>query len=201
MPDEWRLSGLYFENCNCTIICPCLFLGDPTEGECTTASAWHIERGNYGDTPLDNLNVVMVAYSPGNMWKEKWKVALYLDETANQFQTDALIQIYSGNAGGHPTVLTPFIDEVLGVKSVPIQFQAEGKRRTLILPGVLESEIEAIAAKGGAEITFGDTPLCITPGHESVVAESTRLRFQDYGMKWDTSNRYGSYSRFTYEGP
>ena len=42
MPAEnkWRLSGDYFENCNCDVVCPCLFstapplTARPTQGEC-----------------------------------------------------------------------------------------------------------------------------------------------------------------------
>ena len=118
MSDQWKISGLYFENCNCRILCPCLFLGDPSEGDCTTVSAWHIEKGNYTDSTLDGLNVVMVIYSPGNMGQGDWKVALYLDETANRLQKDALTQIYTGNAGGHPAVLASFVGEVLGIRCV-----------------------------------------------------------------------------------
>ncbi len=201
MSDQWRISGLYFENCNCRILGPCLFMGDPSEGDCTTVSAWHIEKGNYTDSTLDGLNVVLVIYSPGNMAQGNWKVALYLDETANQLQKDALTQIYTGNAGGHPAVLASFVGEWLGIRSLPIEFQAQGKRRGLLVPDVVESEIEAIAGGDGAEVTFSNTPLCITPGQTSVVAKSKRLSFRDYGMHWDTSNRYSSYSPFTYQGP
>ena len=201
MSDQWEISGLYFENCNCKILCPCLFFGDPSEGDCTTISAWHIEKGYYSDCPLDGLNVVMAIYCPGNMGQEKWQVALYLDETANQLQKDGLTQIYSGRAGGHPAVLVAYIGEVLGIRSLRIKIQAEGKRRVLIIPDIIESDIEAIAGEDGDEVTFSNTPLCITPGQKSVVAESKRLIFRDHGMQWDTSNRYGSYSQFSYQGP
>ena len=174
MSDQWKISGLYFENCNCRILCPCLFLGDPSEGDCTTVSAWHIEKGNYTDSTLDGLNVVMVIYSPGNMGQGHWKVALYLDETANQLQKDALTQIYTGNAGGHPAVLASFVGEVLGIRSLPIEFQAQGKRRVLLVPDIIESDIEAIAGEDGAEVTFGNTPLCedVKELVETVISDS-----------------------------
>jgi hypothetical protein len=200
MSNQWRISGLYFENCNCRIVCPCLFLGDPSEGNCTTVSAWHIEKGHYSDNPLDGLNVVMAIYCPGNMAQVKWKVALYLDETANQIQKDALTQIFTGNVGGHPAVLVSFVGEVLGIRSLPIEFRIEGKRRVLLVPDIIESDIEAIAGEDGTEVTFSNTPLCITPGQTSVVAESKRLCYRDYGLQWETSKRYGSYSPFAYQG-
>ena len=29
---SWSLEGDYAENCNCDIMCPCLYLQTPTEG-------------------------------------------------------------------------------------------------------------------------------------------------------------------------
>lgn len=31
---SWKLEGDYFEGCNCDIVCPRIFLGDPDEGDC-----------------------------------------------------------------------------------------------------------------------------------------------------------------------
>jgi hypothetical protein len=61
----------------------------------------------------------------------KWKVALYVDERANQDQRDALTQIFSGQASGHLASVAPLIGEVLGVKAVPIEYRSEGRRRSL----------------------------------------------------------------------
>lgn len=44
---SWRLEGDYFEGCNCDIVCPCIFLADPDEGNCLVTCAWHIRNGNY----------------------------------------------------------------------------------------------------------------------------------------------------------
>lgn len=66
---NWNLEGDYFEGCNCKSICPCLFMLDPTEGECKVVVAWHVEKGNFGgDISLDNLNVVSAIYTPANMF-------------------------------------------------------------------------------------------------------------------------------------
>jgi hypothetical protein len=65
------------------------------------------------------------------MLEVKWKVALYVDERANQDQRDALTQIFSGQASGHLASVAPLIGEVLGVKAVPIEYRSEGRRRSL----------------------------------------------------------------------
>ena len=50
---------------------------------------------------FDELNVVALFHSPGNMLTgPKWDAALYIDERASKEQTDSLATIYSGQAGG-----------------------------------------------------------------------------------------------------
>src|SRR5918911_4355842 len=93
---SWNLEGEYFEACNCDLVCPCTFFQDPDEGSCYVTCAWHIQKGVYdNNTNLDNLNVVAMFNSPGNMVKgPKWKAALYLDQGAIQEQKDAFICIW-----------------------------------------------------------------------------------------------------------
>jgi hypothetical protein len=76
---SWKLEGDYFEGCNCDSICPCIFKGDPNEGNCNLTSAWHIQNGNYDKNNVDGLNVVVLFHTPGNMLTgPKWKAALYI---------------------------------------------------------------------------------------------------------------------------
>ena len=101
MLSSWKVAGSYFESCNCDVACPCVFLSPPTSGDCTVLLAWHIDQGRFGQVDLDGFNAVLAAHSPGHMLETKWKVALYVDQRANQSQQDALTQIFSGQAGGH----------------------------------------------------------------------------------------------------
>src|SRR5260370_10014237 len=113
-------------------------------GDCTVLLAWHIDQGRFGEIDLDGLNAALAANSPGHMLEGKWKVALYVDERANQSQQDALTQIFSGQAGRHLAALAPLIGEVLGVKAAPIEYRSEGKRRSLRLGDVADAEIEGL---------------------------------------------------------
>ncbi len=201
MATKWNLAGTYFEACNCEVACPCVFLSPPTTGECTVLVGWHVDKGSFGNEALDGLNVALAVYSPGHMAKVKWKVALYLDEKGSQAQRDALTQIFAGQAGGHPAMLASFIGQVLGVKSVPINYQASGKRRSLHIGNVAEAEIEALQGQGGSDIVISNHPLTVVPGQPAVVAKSKRLSYSDYGLKWEVSEKNGFYSAFAYQGP
>ena len=200
MADEWKLSGTYFEACNCEAACQCVFLGPPDPGDCTLLIGWHIDSGAMGDVSLDGFNVALAVHSPGHMTQVQWKVALYLDQRAAQAQQDALTQIFTGQAGGHFAVLGAHIGEVLGIKKVAIDYKAEGKRRSLRIPDIADVEIEGMEGGGGAEVTISGNPLCIVPGEPMVVGRSTRLSYHDHGLDWEITAKNGFYSPFTYQG-
>jgi hypothetical protein len=199
MAEKWNLNGTYFEACNCDVGCPCVFLSPPTTGECKALLGWHIDKGSFGDVTLEELNVALYVHSPGNMVEGNWKVALYLDERASDSQKDGLTQIFAGQAGGHPAMLASFMGEVLGVKSTPIEYKAEGKRRRLRIPDVADAEIEALAGQGDAEVTISNQPLAVTPGQTLVVSKSKRVSYNDYGLQLEVSDKNGFYSPFTYQ--
>jgi hypothetical protein len=199
MAESWKVTGTYFEACNCAAACPCVFLSAPTEGACTIIAAWHIDQGNFGAVQLNGLNVALLAATPGHMLQTKWKVALYLDEKASADQQKALGGIFSGQAGGHLAVLGPLIGEVMGVKPVPIEYSANGKRRSLRIPHIAEADIEALEGQGGALVTIDNHPMTVVPGHAAVVATSRKLRISDHGISLDISGKNGFYSAFAYQ--
>jgi hypothetical protein len=199
MAEQWSVNGTYFEACNCEVACPCVFMSPPSEGDCTVLVAWHIERGKFGAVDLSGLNVVLVAHTPGHMLQTKWKVALYLDERANDAQKDALGKIFSGQAGGHLAALAPLIGEVLGVKSARIEYRAEGKQRSMRIPGIATSEIERLPGQGDADVTITNHPFTAVPGFPAVVGKSKTLQYEDYGLKLGTSGKNGFYSPFEYK--
>ena len=197
---KWKLSGTYFEACTCDVACPCTFLSAPTNGDCNALVGWHIEAGNFTDVKLDGLNVALALYSPGHMLETKWRVALYLDETASAEQKNALTQIFTGQVGGHMSNLVPFIGEMLGISSVPIEYESEGKQRRLKVGDVGETEVEAIQSPGGDDVIINNPPLGLAPGHPLVVAKSKSLKYKDYDLACEISGKNGYYSPFTYQG-
>ena len=138
---KWRLTGDYFENCNCDVVCPCLvstaapMTSRPTQGVCNVPLVFHIDKGDYDGVALDGLNVVVVAHTPGAMAEGNWTLAAYIDERADEKQTAALGAIFSGGEGGPMAGFAPFVGEHLGVKKVPIKYSINGKIRSVEIPG------------------------------------------------------------------
>ena len=83
---QWHLSGDYFENCSCSVVCPCLvstatpLTSRPTEGVCNVPLIFHIESGRYGEIALDGLNVALAIHTPGPMADGNWSVAAYIEK-------------------------------------------------------------------------------------------------------------------------
>jgi hypothetical protein len=200
MAEKWKLTGTYCEACNCEVACSCVFLNAPTGGECTVLVGWHIDKGNYGNVDLGNLNIALAVHSPGHMAEVKWRAALYFDQNASEKQKDALTQIFTGQAGGHPGMLVSHVGDVLGIKHVPIEYTAKGKLRTLKISDVGVAEIEAIEGQGGGDATIEGHPFCIAPGYKAVVAKSKKLNYKDYGLHWEISGKNGYFSPFSYQG-
>ena len=199
---KWNLSGTYFESCDCEIACPCIFLSAPSteEGDCNVLIVWDIESGNFGDTDLSGLNVAMAAHAPGLMIDGNWKVALYLDEGANESQQAALTQVFGGQVGGVFEIFAGFISEILGVSSASIEYKSQGKSRSVTVGNIAEASIEAIEGLEGSDVTVSGNPLGVVPGVPVVVSRSSVNTFEDHDMKWDVSGKNGYYSAFSYEG-
>ncbi len=200
---RWSISGTYFEACNCDVVCPCYFLSNPTFEECTVVFAWRIEEGRFGDVPLDGLNVVLAARRDR---QAKWSdpgsgCLLYFDRGASQAQQDALLQIFTGRAGGVPPLLTRVTSRVLGVRSTEIRLRFQGKNRSLEIPGAAQVEIEALVGQGGSDVGIASMPNTVVQGQTTIVAKSKLFSYRDHGFKWEAQGRNGVYSAFAYRGP
>lgn len=196
----WSLEGTYVETCNCDVACPCIFLSNPTQGNCTALVGWHIDRGADGETALDDLNVAFAVYSPGNMAQVKWEVAAYLDDRASPAQHQSLARIFGGQAGGHPAVLAQHVGKLIGIDKAPIAFSKNGKTVSLRLGKLAGAEVEQIAGQGGGVVEISGHALAIAPGYPVTVARSKKMWFDDHGNKWSESGRNAFFSPFSYRG-
>ena len=128
-----------------------------------------------------------------------WQAALYVDERADDAQFDAITQIFSGQQGGHLAILMSFVSEVLGIQKVNIDYQENGIKRMMAIPGIAQAEIESIQGITGGESSISNPPLCVVSSHPSTVAKSNHYQYQDFDKDWQFSDRNGYYSPFTYQ--
>ena len=88
---------------------------------------------------------------------------------------------------------------MLGVKSVPIEFGVDGKRRWLRIKDLLQLQIEGIAgADPNQESLIVNPAFSAVPGSNLVVALSNKYAYNDHGMQWDNSGKNAFYCKFSY---
>jgi hypothetical protein len=110
--------------CKCNIPCPCEFAQPPTNNECRSVLAWHIRKGEFGQTRLDGFNLLALGAFTGNIWAgAKAAMGLFIDERADARQREALQTIFGGQAGGWPGAFSATIGEFRGIEFVPISFE------------------------------------------------------------------------------
>jgi hypothetical protein len=161
---------------------------------CNVPLAFHIETGNYGDVRLNGLNVVVVVHTPGPMGDGNWTAAAYIDERADDKQTEALGAIFTGAAGGPMAVLAPLIATNLGAKKVSIKYQVDGNKRSAEIPGVLKMAVEALPTMRQDGAMWAATGHPVNPDKLFLAVGAQGSTFSDHGMRWDNSGRNGHYA-------
>ena len=197
---KWQLSGDYFENCNCDVICPCLastaapLTARPTQGVCDVALLFHIDSGRFDEVSLDGLNVALVAHAPGPMAQGNWSVAAYIDERADEPQTAALGAIFTGAEGGPMAAFAPLIATNLGVKKVPITYRISGKTRSAEIPGLLAMAVEPIPTMHPSGEIWAALGHPVAPDKLALAVGASGSSFADYGMRWNNAGKNGHYA-------
>jgi len=194
----WRVSGSYYEVCNCEVICPCRRQagkkgGRPTYENCDFALSWWIKRGRAGAIDLADIKVVMAGRwetTPG----DPWRVSLYIDDRATPRQKEALTEMFLGRAGGDiKNSFAGGIVEVYAVKSAKIELDHTlAHERIQIAPFLSVKTLEAVQ--------HDFTVSCGIPGHDHPGQEirAEEFRYQDAPFDWDIRGKCGFSTDFEY---
>jgi hypothetical protein len=192
---RWRIEGDYFESCNCDLLCPCLLShaqARPTQGHCDVVLATHVVRGSYGDVDLSGLNALQALTTPGEMSRGGGTLAVYTDSHANDAQRAALEAIFSGKAGGPPSLMNAMIATRLPTKSAEIRFNSDGKKFSVSIPGITEVIVEGVIGAGQQVVWLENV------GHpfsrRLAAAKGTQSRFADHSLSFENSGRNGHFS-------
>src|ERR1700730_12104093 len=193
--EGWRIEGEYFESCNCELPCPCLLTqakASPTEGHCDVALAFPVGRGSYVRTDLSGLNAVQALSTPGPMSQGGGTGAVYVDGRANAEQRAALEAIFSGQAGGPPSLLAPMIAHRLPPKTAQIEFNASGDTRKLVIAGITEVTVQGVAGRDGNTVWMDN----VTHPYSGrlAAARGTQSHYKDHSLNFDNSGRNGHFS-------
>ena len=200
---SWRVSGSYFESCNCDPICPCRRIdgvpgGRSTHGECLGVLSWVIERGHADDVSLDGLAVALATRYHDDEPGSPWSYVVYLDERADGAQREALEAIYTGGLGGDALTHFPWAwkDAVrVAVRPVEIEVSHEPRRQRLRIRDHVSLRIRD-------RYQGPETVTCVIPGHDRTGEElvADELRVTDGPLRFDYEGNCGYSASFDYAG-
>jgi hypothetical protein len=173
----------------------------PTNGSCTFAMAFQIERGSYDAVSLDGLGFIVLGLTPEAMGKGNWSVGVVIDERASTEQRDAITAIASGSGGGPMAAVGPLVGKFLGVESAPIRFDRSGARWSVTAASLVD-----MAAEGAMGMNPNATePLHLdNTGHPAAdrfaLAHALKSHVKALGLSWnDTSGKNnGQYAPFSW---
>jgi hypothetical protein len=131
----WSLSGRYFENCTCDVVCPCTasFSLGADYDRCMVILVFHIDQGEIDGVDVSGLTVAAVGDTPKVMTDGNWRLGMLIDAAASTEQADKLGAVFGGQMGGPMEGLAPLVGEMLGVERVPMTFESQDGRHQVNL--------------------------------------------------------------------
>src|SRR4029450_4399588 len=207
--EVYSLTGTLIEACSCSVLCPCWIGEDPDLGDCRAILAYHVDDGRVGGLDVSGPSFVSLAYIPGTVLAWNWEIVALVDDNATDEQREALLAVFTGEKGGPMADFAQLIGKVKGVESAPITHQVVGGVGTIVIPGIVESEMEPYRSPAGTVTTLRDAifsthrrppgpapPLrdsifSTVPGSPAWVSKATkhRVSFPKYGFEWEFEGR------------
>lgn len=207
---NWEINGHFLLNCNCDVFCNCpMSLGravpNSPNGKCFSWWGISIENGfAIGESDkidLSGLNVAILLEVPGPLSMGGWTVGLYIDEKASDAAADALLTIFSGQAGGQTGWFSSMISNFLGVTRCAIDYKETENGWTYTIPNILEGSIEKEPGLNNESvIKISNLKYWVAP--EIIVGRGgKKSRIRDHGRNWDFTNGSGEYCAVEWSGP
>ena len=198
-PPSWSVEGRWVDTCLCALPCPCWKKEKPTFGHCSEMFFFHVDKGHYGATRLDGVEVVQVASSAeGKTTSQSRKDKdytisnLYLPAHLDPAAAAAAASIFSRLAFSGP------IAKLHATKEVQIKSQLTADRLKIEIPGILLADVRMHKDAGGAPepFVYPTTNLpWIGPG---IQGESEIFEFHDDGVSWSVQHRHATFAHFSY---
>jgi hypothetical protein len=205
----WQASGLLFENCNCTVVCPghTHFSQNCTHERCVgfwairiDTGVWREARsdGSSDEVDLAGTRAVIIYDAPQRMIDGGWTEVLVLDESSSEPQRRALDQIFTGRAGGPWEVLGRFVERRPPNRVAAIQIDDEDALKRVAVEGLLEGVIEPIRGRDrNTPVTFQNMFNQIHAPEQVIARGSSRCASD--GVSFDNKESHGLWSRFSWK--
>lgn len=197
----YEMTGEFLEACDCYVMCPCWFDDAPDEAHCTGLVAWYVDRGAIQDVDVSGLVVVSISHHEGNRRKSKARVALFLDDRADDDQARVLEEAFSGRLGGPLSDLAKLADEVDRVERARITFTSDGATTKLKVGRAVTTSMKLLTGSTDRVMTVADSALATLLGSPAQVGKSSRFHLDLSDDEFDMDKKDGrsaNRGRFSY---
>jgi len=146
---DWSIEAEYVEYCSCDYGCPCESMAPPTQGHCTGAVAFKINKGHCDGIDLDGLVVVATFYFPRAIHHGEGHMQPILEARATPEQRDALFYILTGEDQPAGTMFQIF-SQIIEHHHDPIfteigwEWDIKNRRARIDVPNIVRAHSEAI---------------------------------------------------------
>ena len=201
---KWHLKADYVETCNCDYGCPCNFNGFPTYGFCRALVLFSIREGNYGDTKLDGIDVIVAESWPKAIHEGNGTLQLYISKHATEDQRNAVINIFYGKAKGEGqfALFAPTYKYILEPQYVDINKTINGKKSSFSVPGVMDVQVESF--KNPVTGEEQETKIQMPKGFIFKIADAAKSKLMSISttnMNFDHSGQNAFFAQVEYRGP
>lgn len=197
----YHLEGRLLEVCNCEVLCPCWIGEDPDNDYCQSIMAWNFDKGEIAGVDVSGLTIAALVHIPGNVLAGNWKAAIYVDENASDAQHDAILSVWSGQAGGPVADLVQLVGEVVSVERVPIRFDVEGGAGTVKIGDAGFAEMETYKGPDGATTMLSNSIFSTVPGSAAFVSKASAFKAKNEaaGVEQDLTGHNAIQSIFRFD--
>jgi hypothetical protein len=200
---QWTMELEYLQSCNCDYGCPCNFNALPTYGNCEALLAYHVLKGNFGETNLDDVTFAWGLWWPKAIHMGDGIGALYVDSKVSPEQVSAIENIISGKYGGGVFAIFPTtFKTTLPTKIAKIDFHYDPYDGWFTVEGAGEVRSRHIVnpvtgAQWEGELTV---PGGIAFKRGTVSSVNWNWKANDISLKHEKKNGHASIAKFNNEG-
>jgi len=185
---NWRITGDYFETCNCDYLCPCIYtnmMAQPTLDVCIAAIAMRVNDGTFDGIDLSGVAFIICIMVDGPMANGNWTVGLIIDDKASDEQVGAVGQICSGDVGGPMELGKALVGTFAGIERAAIEIDKQDMSFS-----VKAGNLFSNAAIGTANVHDPNVPIHIDdtahPANKRLaLAVGTESHMHAFGINWD----------------
>ena len=111
-----------------------------------------------------------------------------------------MVKVWTGKAGGPVADLAKLVGKVDSIEQVPITFEVQGVKGTLVVGKAIEAGLEPFKGSTGKETALHDTIFTTIPGSPAYVGKASHYRATAPGFNVNLENHNAVSGNFQFVG-